>query len=167
MKDSLTIRTYQDKDREDCRSLWRELADWHREIYGDPTIGGEHPEDYFDKHLAKVGSSNIWVAQKDQRVVGFVGLIIEGTEGEVEPMIVERSSRHRGVGVQLVQTVVSEARKRGISFLNVKPVARNEEAIKFFYRQGFAILGHIDMFIDLYGRSWRSGIEIHGCRFEF
>jgi len=167
MKGLVTIRPYRDQDREDCRSLWHELADRHREIYGDPTIGGEHPEEYFDKHLAKVGSGNIWVAQKGLGVVGFVGLIIEGTEAEMEPLVVRKSSRHEGIGTRLVQAVISEARKRGVRFLNVKPVARNEEAIKFFYRQGFAILGHVDMFMDFSGRRWKSGIDIHGCRFEF
>lgn len=53
------IRKYQETDREHCRALWRELAEWHREIYQDPTIGGEHPEDYFDKHLAEVGSNQL------------------------------------------------------------------------------------------------------------
>jgi GNAT superfamily N-acetyltransferase len=167
MKESITIRAYQDRDREDCRSLWRELTDRHREIYGDPTIGGEHPEDYFDKHLAKVGSGNIWVALRGSCVVGFVGLIVEGNEGEVEPLIVTRSHRHEGIGTQLVRKVISEAHERGIRFLDVKPVARNKEAVRFFCRHGFAVLGHLDMFMDFSGGTWKSGVKIHGCRFEF
>jgi len=41
---SFMIRKYQPDDREQCRALWRELTEWHREIYEDTTIGGEHPD---------------------------------------------------------------------------------------------------------------------------
>ena len=54
-----TIRNYQEHDREQCRGLWRELVEWHREIYGNSSIGGDHPEDYFDKHLSLVGKENL------------------------------------------------------------------------------------------------------------
>jgi len=86
----LTIRKYQTSDLKQCRSLWRELTEWHREIYEDPTIGGVHPEEYFDKHLSKVGSDKLWVATVDSRVVGLTGLIIKENEAEVEPLIVSR-----------------------------------------------------------------------------
>ncbi len=72
----LTIRKYKEADREQCGSLWRELTERHRELYQDPTIGGEHPEDYFDKHLAKVGADKLWVAVYNAKVVGLIGLIV-------------------------------------------------------------------------------------------
>ena len=104
------IREYQIGDKEQCRSLWKELTEWHREIYQDPTIGGEHPEDEFDKHLAKVGPDRLWVAAHDSQVVGFVGLIVNGEEAEIEPLIVSKAHRHKGVGKQLTRRVVSESR---------------------------------------------------------
>ena len=140
MNESVTTRAYQDVDREDCRSLWRGLVEWHREIYADSSIGGEHPEDYFDKHLAKIAADNIWVALRGSRTVGFVGLSIEGNEAEAESLIVAKSCRNEGIGSQLIQTVVSEARKRGTPFLNVRHVTRNEEAIKFLSKQGLESL---------------------------
>jgi hypothetical protein len=54
----VVVRNYREEDREYCRSLWRELTEWHREIYQDSRIGGEHPEEYFDKYLA-----NGWTKQ--------------------------------------------------------------------------------------------------------
>ncbi|MBI4300887.1 MAG: hypothetical protein HY677_07095, partial [Chloroflexi bacterium] len=38
-----TIREYRTADFEACRSLWGELTRHHREIYEDPTIGGDDP----------------------------------------------------------------------------------------------------------------------------
>jgi len=164
---NVKIRNYQEGNREACRSLWRELTEWHREIYQDPSIGGEHPEDYFDKHLAKVGSECIWVALYGSNVIGFVGLIVEGNEAEIEPIIVRKSYRDKGIGTQLIETVVAEARKRGVRYLDVKPVARNVKTMKFLYKQGFRNVGHIDLFMDFGNHTWKSGLNIHGCEFSY
>ena len=167
MSISLVIRNYQEDDREQCRSLWRELTEWHREIYQDQTIGGEHPEDYFDKHLAKVGSERLWVAVNDSKVIGLVGLIVEENEAEIEPLIVCKTYRGKGVGNQLIETIISEARKIGAKFLCIKPVARNMKTIKFLYKQGFRNLGYVELFMDFSGYVWKQGPEIFGCKFGF
>jgi len=161
------IRKYKPEDRENCRALWRELTEWHREIYQDLTIGGPHPEEYFDKHLAKVGPDRLWVAVQDSQVVGLVGLIVKGKEAEIEPLIVSKAYRHKGIGKQLIDTVVSEARNMGVRFLNVAPVARNIKAINFLYQQGFKNLGHIELFLDFSDYAWKPGPQIFGCNFNF
>ncbi len=164
---SFAIRKYQHGDREQCRKLWKELTIWHREIYQDPTIGGPHPEDYFDKHLAKVGPDRLWVAVHGSKVVGFVGLIIEGDEAEIEPLIVKKAYRNKGIGKQMTRTVVSEARNLGVRFLSAKPVARNTQAIEFLHKRGFQNLGHIELFIDLSESEWKPGPQLFGCQFNY
>jgi len=167
MTTSFTTRKYQLGDREQCRALWRELTEWHREIYQDPTIGGEQPEDYFDKHLAKVGPDNLWVAVHESRVVGLVGLIITENEAEIEPLIVSKDYRRKRIGKQLIETVVHEARKKRLRYLNIKPVARNIKTIRFLYEQGFKTLGYIELFMDFSEHAWKSGPKIFGCKFSF
>ncbi len=71
----VTIRNYEPKNLADCRALWRELTQWHREIYDDPTIGGATPELKFDEHLAAVGMGHVWVAIEQSNIVGMVGMI--------------------------------------------------------------------------------------------
>ena len=161
------IRKYEPIDREGCRALWRELTEWHREIYQDPTIGGPHPEDFFDKHLAEVGPDRLWVAIHDSQLVGLVGLIVKGKEAEIEPLIVSKAYRRKGIGKQLIKTVVSEARDIGVRSLNVAPVARNIQAINFLYKQGFKNLGHIELFLDFSDYAWKSGPKLFGCKFNF
>lgn len=163
----VTIRLYQKKDLDQCRKLWRELTDWHRQIYDDPNIGGKQPELYFDKHLARAGADHIWVAVCDSKIVGLTGLLFQDDEADVEPVIVSESYRGRGIGEKLVQKVVAEAKKSGVPYLDVRPVARNVDAIRFFYSQGFKALGRVDMLMDLSGRKWKSGAEIHGCEFDY
>jgi GNAT superfamily N-acetyltransferase len=160
------IRNYQSADLEECRALWKELADWHREIYEDATIGGEHPENHFDRHLALVGSNQIWVAEHYSQVLGFVGLILKGEEAEVEPLVVSTKYRGKRIGTLLIQRAVSEARARGVRLLNVKPVARNVKAVQFFHEHGFKNLGLIELFMDLSERSWKTGPRIFDRDFK-
>jgi len=171
MASSIAVRKYEPEDREQCRSLWWELTEWHREIYDDPRIGGEHPEDYFDKHLGKVGADNLWVAIDGSKVVGLIGLMVVDDETEIEPLIVSRAYRGRGVGKHLINRAIDEARKRGLRLLNIKPVARNTKTIRFLYKQGFTNLGYIELFIDLTDASarysWKPGPTIFGCDFNY
>ena len=164
---TVTIRKYQEADREACRSLWRELTQRHREIYKDLRIGGEHPEDYFDKHLAKVGADNVWVAVSDFVVVGMTGLMMEEGEAEIEPLIVSKGHRGKGIGKQLVETMASEAKARGMRFLNVAPVARNVETIRFLHKLGFKTLGFVQLFVCLSDANWKSGPELFGLQFDY
>jgi N-acetylglutamate synthase-like GNAT family acetyltransferase len=144
------------------------LTEWHREIYQDPSIGGACPEDYFDKHLAKVGPEQLWVAEHNTKVVGLVGLMSSlYDEVEIEPLIVSRAYRGKEVGKQLIQTVIAEARRRGLRSLNVSPVARNIATIKFLYDLGFKNLGQIQLFIDFTDHKWKQGPELFGCKFKF
>ncbi len=161
------IRQYAEGDREQCRGLWGELTEWHREIYQEPTIGGETPEEAFDEHLAAVGSNNLWVALKESKVVGLVGLIAKEKEAEVEPVIVRADQRGKGIGQQLLTTVIAVAQQRGFRFLNVRPVARNQAAISFFFNRGFRTLGHIQLFMDFSDRAWKPGPELFGHDFNY
>ena len=167
MVDDPVIRKYLPTDRESCRSLWKELTEWHRQIYKDPSIGGAHPEEYFDRHLAKVGADHLWVSVIDSRVVGLVGLIVNEEEAEIEPLIVSQPYRHRGIGRRLIEKVISEARKLGIIILSIKPVARNVEAISFLHKQGFKNVGHIELFIDFSGQQWKKGLKLFNRQFNF
>lgn len=143
------------------------MTEWHREIYGDPTIGGDRPEQYFDAHLAKVGPDHLWVAVYDFRVVGLIGLIEKGVEGEIEPIIVARDCRGRGIGGRLLETTVEAARNRGIKILEISPVARNTKTIGWLYEHGFRTLGQLELFIDLTGHRWKRGPKLFGHQFDF
>jgi len=166
----ITIREYQECDVVPCRNLWGELTQRHRDIYSDPSIGGDDPSSHFDRYLLRSDLAGLWVAQDGPAVVGMAGLLLVGREAEIEPVVVRASSRSRGVGTQLLQRLKMEATTRGADFLSIRPVARNAEAITCFHRAGFDLLGHVDMFIDLREhseREWAQGITLHDCRFRF
>jgi N-acetylglutamate synthase-like GNAT family acetyltransferase len=166
----MTIRGYRSSDLDGCRALWAEMNQRHRDIYGDPTIGGKNPGLEFDNHLARVGPDLIWVAESNEGVVGFVSLIHEGEEAEIEPIVVGAEVRGTGIGHRLVEHAVERARELGVLCLSVKPVARNEEAIAFFYDAGFRTLGHLQLFRwlgDSFPGQWKNGPELFGRPFEY
>jgi N-acetylglutamate synthase-like GNAT family acetyltransferase len=166
----LAIRPYTSSDLESCRALWTDLTQHHRDIYEDPSIGGEAPGLYFDRHLARVGADHIWVAEWDGKVLGLVGLIVEDQEAEVEPIVVAPGYRGRGIGRALLNAMVLEAEKLGVRFLNVRPAARNAEAIAFFNIAGFRLLGRVELCMELRTSppgAWKSGFELFSCSFEY
>lgn len=167
MPKPFNIREYQPKDFEGCRALWKELVEWHREIYQDPAIGGMSPEEHFDKYLAENGPDQLWVAVDNSQVVGFMGLIVKGNEAEMDPLIVGKAQRRKRIGEELVNTAIKEVRTRGLRFLNVKPVARNAQAIEFYHKQGFTTLGSVELFMDFSDYQWKKGPKLFGCQFNF
>ena len=163
------IRRYMSSDLDRCRSLWAEMNQHHREIYEDPSIGGENPGMAFDGHLSKVGPERVWVAESGEEVVGFVSLIHEGEEAEIEPMVVSREHRGRGIGRQLLARAVNEARSLGVVCLCVKPTARNQAAVAFFHCAGFRTLGHVQQFMwlgETFPGQWKKGPELFGKPFD-
>ena len=164
-----TVRGYEPEDLNACRELWVELTQWHRDIFDAPEIGGDDPGKTFDEHLAKIGAENVWVAEVDGEPVGLAGLISE-PDFELEPIVVSERHRQTGVGRLLAQAVIAAARERGARTVQVRPVGRNVEAIRFFHDLGFDILGHVQLELDLAERErdpWVPGERIADRDFRF
>lgn len=151
------IRSYRSADVETCRRLWEELTEWHRTLYDSATIGGDDPGRLFDEHLANVGGENILIAEIDGAVAGMSGLIVTGTEVELDPLVVAAEMRGRGVAAILIGAVVEQARNLGARTVVVKPAARNRIAVDLFHRHGFDVVGQIELMHDLVPgeRTWR------------
>jgi ribosomal protein S18 acetylase RimI-like enzyme len=163
----IEVRGYSEGDRDACRRLWEELTVWHREIYGDPSIGGTEPGLYFDEHLAKTGSEHLIVAVAGTTVVGLVGYMVEDEEVEVEPLVVTRSHRGRGIGSMLLDEVVKRLERTGIRYLTVRPVVRNTKALEFFRSRGFDKVGRIELFIDYTSGSWKKDLRLFELDFRY
>jgi GNAT superfamily N-acetyltransferase len=165
----VTIREYRDTDLDACRHLWRELTQRHRDIYGDSSIGGDDPGRLFDEYLENLALVGPWVVEWDSAVVALGGLLVEGSQAEVEPVVVLSRCRSHGIGTRLIEHLIEEARRRGVRSLSVRPVARNAEAMACFRRAGFSFLGHVEMFQDLVrgDRKWKRGITLHGEEYRY
>jgi ribosomal protein S18 acetylase RimI-like enzyme len=144
------IRPYRYDDLCACRELWAELTQWHRELYGDPEIGGSNPGVAFDPYLSEAAEDGVFVAEIAGAVVGLAGLIVRGDgKAELEPVVVAERFRGEGIGGELTEAVVAAARARGIRRLTVRPVGRNEAALRFFHGSGFDVLGRVELQLEL------------------
>ena len=155
-----TIRAYEPEDLEACRQLWRELTQHHRDLYGNQGIGGEDPGAYFDEYLRNPKRLASWVASKDGDVVGLTGLLLDGNEAlKAASGDPDRS---------LLDFAIERARERGAASVKIRPVARNQPAMRHFHAAGFTVLGHVEMFQTLKPseQEWKPGIEIHGIPFR-
>ena len=164
------VRSYAAGDYDAGRSLWAELTEYHRSIYGDPSIGGDDPGAGFDDYLAEPHWVGSWVAESGGLVIGLTGLFDRGMSGEVEPVVVAEAARNRGVARLLIARVVEESRSRGYDYLAIRPVARNVAAIRRFRAAGFTALGgHVDLTMDLAPRrhQWLRGERLHGLDFDY
>ena len=164
----MRVREYRSADLHACRRLYAQLVEHHREIYGDSTIGGDDPGSGFDDYLSIPERVMTWVATDGDTIIGMTGLLWEGVESTIEPVVVDRRCRGTGVGRSLVETAVEESRRRGATDVNIKPVARNASAIQAFHELGFRTLGHVQLFmsLDRDDSYWRAGPDIHGCSFN-
>jgi GNAT superfamily N-acetyltransferase len=136
-------------------------------MYGEPAEdGGEG----FEEYLTRLDLSGLWVADHaDDGVIGLVGLIIRDRAGEVEPVIVTASHRHKGVGRRLLRHVAAEAKKRNMTALTISPSSRNIEAIRSLHAAGYDVVSSIELTLDLdrHQHEWQQeGLELHELQFR-
>jgi ribosomal protein S18 acetylase RimI-like enzyme len=89
--------------------------------------------------------SNIFVAERDDRLVGFHLCRIKrlpahmggALAGEVSDVWVEPEARSQGMGEALVQVGVAWMREQGVQSIEVQVLSENEGSLRFFQRQGF------------------------------
>lgn len=156
----VTIRPYRPIDHSACRSLWAELIEHRERLYGrrpaEPDTGAG-----FEEYLTRLNLSGLWVADRDpddrtqpgETVIGFVGVMVDGTVGKVDPIVVTATMRGRGIGRALLAVVVEEARRRGLDLLTVSPPTRDESALRALHVAGFATLSSVTVSYDLHGRA--------------
>ncbi|GAA1769860.1 GNAT family N-acetyltransferase [Luedemannella helvata] len=168
----LTIRPYRPSDHGAVRRLWAEFTEHQRRLYQDPRLGGRDPGAGFEEYLTRLDLSGIWVAdEREEGVVGFVGLIMDGRAGKVDPVVVSAPWRGRGVGRGLLTKVADEAGRRGLARLTVSPGARDDSALRSLHAAGFDMVATVTLSRDLRGGSGADEsagepILLHGLRFS-
>ena len=143
----VAVRSYRPSDHSAGRRLWAELSRQHDEMYGESSDDGGAG---FEEYLTRLDLSGLWVADHaDDGVVGMVGLIMRDRAGEVEPVVVTVTHRHKGVGRMLLQHVAAEAKGRNMTALTISPESRNVEAIRSLHAAGYDVVSSIELTMDL------------------
>jgi GNAT superfamily N-acetyltransferase len=163
----VTVRSYRPSDHSAGRRLWAELTHQQQQMYGASSGDGGAG---FEEYLTRLDLSGLWVADHaDDGVIGLVGLIMRGRAGEVEPVVVTASHRHKGVGRKLLRHVASEAKKRSMLSLTISPSSRNVDAIRSLHAAGYDVVSSIELTMDLdrHAHEWlEDGLELHELQFR-
>ena len=80
------------------------------------------------------------VAVSSERIVGYAGLMAVGPEADVQTLAVASDARRQGVGSQLLESLIDEARHRGCSRLSLEVAATSELAQRLYLRRGFEVV---------------------------
>ena len=144
---NFTIRPGRREDAEAAARLWVQSAEEHTahdRIYA-TAPGAERVMRRFLADLASSGHSFLFVAQSDERVVGFIsGELREGsptfrqrTWASVDDVFVEADHRNLGIGRALLEGVEAWAKERRADGISLQVAAANARGRKFYDELGF------------------------------
>jgi len=138
--------------REDVAAIVAMLADDHlgraRERAEDPL-----PPAYYEafERVERDPNLALVVAESEGRVVGCLQLAVlsgissqGGTRGLLEDVRVATDCRSRGIGEQLVQWAIAEAKARGCNLVELLTHQTRVDAQRFYKRLGFTA-SHVGM----------------------
>lgn len=138
--------------REDVPAIVAMLADDHlgraRERVEDPL-----PAIYYQafERVERDSNLTLMVAESEGRVVGCLQLAVlagissqGGIRGLLEDVRVATDCRSRGIGEQLVQWAIAEAKARGCNLVELLTHSSRVDAQRFYKRLGF-VLSHAGM----------------------
>lgn len=121
------IRKLQKKDLPQVMQIW--LAG---NIEAHPFIPKAYWRDHFDAVAAQLPQADVFVFEKDGKIVGFIGLV----DNYVAGLFVEKNSRSQGIGRQLLDYA------KGLhESLKLHVYEQNERAVEFYKREGFVRFG--------------------------
>ncbi len=80
-------------------------------------------------------------AMEEDRLLGYCGLQVGGDQGDVLTVGVDPSVRRRGIGRQLMENLINEARTRGVKSLFLEVRLSNGGARGLYEKIGFHLAG--------------------------
>lgn len=101
-------------------------APWSRQSYED---------------LSYLDSVHIWVAKKDEEVVGYMLYQFWGDELELHNVTVKPELQRQGIGAMLMEHMLTQAGSIGIRRIYLLVRQTNEPALSLYKKYGFAVVG--------------------------
>ena len=100
------------------------------------------------RHKSELGALSLFVAERDGRVVGTVGLAMDRKVASIVSVGTLPDARRRGVGATMVVEMVRRARERGAELVYL--IARADDSPKDMYRKlGFSVEFGFDVWLRL------------------
>jgi ribosomal-protein-alanine N-acetyltransferase len=76
-------------------------------------------------------------AAEDGKIVGYCGVVMAADEGDITNVSVDKQHQNRGVGKQLLETLIQKTQEAGIKKLFLEVRESNTRAIHLYEKMGF------------------------------
>lgn len=141
---SVLVRWATRWDRKALVQLLRELIVQHGLIPEEQSLNAA-----IDFALAHPERVRFAVAQREEKIIGIASLhehysTWQGQPyGSIEDFIVAADERKQGVGTQILEMLIQEARRRGYCRVELKVQEDNDAAWKFYEARGLRFTGYL------------------------
>lgn len=81
------------------------------------------------------------VASEEDEILGYCGLYCILNEGDISNVAVKEEYRKKGIGAEMLNFLMQQARKRGIESFTLEVRKSNESAIGLYKKLGFESAG--------------------------
>ena len=130
----MRIRPYQDDDRDEVTSLWRQT------FPGEPH---NEPNAVIDAKLAV--DRLLFVARDEDKIIGTAMAGYDGHRGWLYSVAVDPDRQRQGIGRQLVDYAVDVLKTKGCVKINLQVRATNAGVVAFYEALGFVVEDRISM----------------------
>lgn len=91
--------------------------------------------------LLQAQNTDLFVARESGRIVGMATLVtaplITGWHGSIEDVVVDQSTRGRGIARLLLKAIIDESQQRGLPTLDLTSRPSRESALRLYESVGF------------------------------
>ena len=130
----MRIRPYQDDDRDEVTSLWRQ------------TFPGEPHNDPNAVIDAKLAVDRLLFVARDQgKIIGTAMAGYDGHRGWLYSVAVDPDRQRQGIGRQLMDYAVDVLKTKGCVKINLQVRATNAGVVAFYEALGFVVEDRISM----------------------
>ena len=130
----MRIRPYQDDDRDEVTSLWRQT------FPGEPH---NEPNAVIDAKLAV--DRLLFVARDQGKIIGTSMAGYDGHRGWLYSVAVDPDRQRQGIGRQLMDYAVDVLKTKGCVKINLQVRATNAGVVAFYEALGFVVEDRISM----------------------
>lgn len=120
------IREFKTKDIEEIMDIWLQTN-----IKTHTFIDKKYFENYYEKVRKEILKAKVYVYEKDEKILGFVGIV----SGYIAGIFVRENMQNNGIGKLLIDKCKEEYNK-----LTLNVYKKNKKAQKFYIREGFKII---------------------------
>lgn len=91
--------------------------------------------------LLDAQNTDLYVARDSRRIVGMATLatapLVTGWHGSIEDVVVDQSARGQGIARLLLEAIIDEAQRRGLTTLDLTSRPSRESALRLYESVGF------------------------------